>query len=432
MLRSLALQSFVISSANMLFGVMASILLSRWLGPTLRGEIQAAILWPLLLGYLGSMGMVPATLYFTSLPGANVRAILGNALAFAVIQTAAAVVLGVVIIPRVLVSQTPEVIEASQLYLAIVPLILTTRYFLTVLHGMMKIATVNWLRAIVPTGYLVGILALALADCLKLSWILGLNITLQSLLLVFLVMVMKRAGLRICRRFDQVLATRMWDYARQVQVGDFAQAINLRVDQVLIAGFLPPKHLAFYAIAVSCAAMSQALCEAVKMVVTPSVSSKRTPQEATALLELAFRKYWLVSVVGILFLAIRIPSLIPFLLGDRFQPVLLLAGLFGGAKDVLSGGAQALDSPFLCARAELVALVVTVSLLLLLLPTMGIMGAAVASAVAYMAQLVVIAHGLHQQHQIAPGALFRVQLRDVIALPVDLATAVTRLYTRNA
>jgi O-antigen/teichoic acid export membrane protein len=438
MLRTLALRTFIVSSANITFGIMTSIMLSRWLGPTQRGEVQAAMLWPILLGYLGSTGMIPATLYFTSLPGTNTTAVLGNTLGYAALQTVAASVLGYTILPLVLASQSPDIVAASRAYLSIIPLILTTRYFLTILQGRMQIAQVNWLRTIVPAGYLVGIPALKLSGSLTLPSIVGLNLALQASLLVVTVVVMRSLGIHFHFRLNMPLASKMWRYAQRVQIGDLAQAVNLRVDQLLIAGCLPPKQLAFYGIAVSCAGLSQALCEAVKMVVSPSIGNKESRQEATALLEAAFRKYWLISVLVVLVLAAGIPGIIPLLLGASFKPaimpaqVLLLAGLFVGAKDVLSGGAQALGDPSLVSRAELVALVVTVGLLILLLPQMGIMGAAISSAAAYLAQLLTIAHGLRQHHRIALRALFCVRLRDVIALPMELVGAMGKLKAGRA
>ena len=48
------------------FGLLGSILISRILGPSQRGEIAAIILWPALLLYLGSFGTYQAVIYHFS------------------------------------------------------------------------------------------------------------------------------------------------------------------------------------------------------------------------------------------------------------------------------------------------------------------------------------------------------------------------------
>jgi O-antigen/teichoic acid export membrane protein len=105
---------------------------------------------------------------------------------------------------------------------------------------------------------------------------------------------------------------------------------------------------------------------------------------------------------------------VPLIFGGRFRPavwpaeILLLASLFKGAEQVLGGGAGALGNPWLSSKANLTALVITGGLLYALLPTLGIMGAAIASAAAYLAELSVVLYGLHRTHSISTLSLFRV------------------------
>src|SRR2546428_10611264 len=54
----------------LVFGLTNSVLLSRWLGPQGRGELAAAMLWPSLLTYLSSMGLIQAITYYSALPEA--------------------------------------------------------------------------------------------------------------------------------------------------------------------------------------------------------------------------------------------------------------------------------------------------------------------------------------------------------------------------
>jgi O-antigen/teichoic acid export membrane protein len=90
--------------------------------------------------------------------------------------------------------------------------------------------------------------------------------------------------------------------------------------------------------------------------------------------------------------------------------------LFIGAKDVLAGGAQALGNPWLGSKAQLVALVVTLVLLYFLLPALGIIGAAIATAAAYATQLAMAIADLHRIHHIAPIKLFGLNAQEISSM----------------
>src|SRR5581483_7308124 len=85
--------------------------------------------------------------------------------------------------------------------------------------------------------------------------------------------------------------------------------------------------------------------------------------------------------------------------------VLVLGGAFLAAKNVLGGGLQALGSPWLASRADIIALIVTVTTLPPLLTRFGILGAAVASTLAYATQLLGVLYGLHKRQGISPRSL---------------------------
>ena len=82
---------------------------------------------------------------------------------------------------------------------------------------------------------------------------------------------------------------------------------------------------------------------------------------------------------------------------------------------MLAGGALAFGNPWLNSQAHLIAMVVTVALLSLLLPLLGIMGAAIATVIASWTQLAVVAYGLRQTHGISLIGLLRFNWTDLLA-----------------
>ncbi len=421
MFRPLIFRTLITNFALAGLNLVNSVLLSRGLGPGGRGEVAAAMLWPTLLVYLSSFGLITTITYFAALPESNPQRIFANVLTLGGLQGALAMIVGFAILPWLLTSQTATVIQASRIYLLVIPLSLLTQYGMSILQGRLLIASFNWLRLILPVGYLTGTISLMLS-----GWLTPLNIILLHLLLNFILITatlraLSRAGMRLHFAFEQPLVKQLLAYGAKLQIGGISGMANLSLDQVLMAAWLPPAHLGLYVAAVSASGLAQIFAQAVQMVLTPGITQKESPIERAAVLQGVFRRYWLLSFIVTLAIGAALPLAIPLVFGGNFKgavlpaEVLLLGVFFLGAKDVLGGGAQALGNPWLGSKAALVALVVTVALLYLLLPRLGIMGAAIATTLAYLTQLSVVAFGLRQTHGILLKGLFRFNFADLLA-----------------
>jgi len=396
-----------------------SVVLSRWLGPTGRGEIAAAMLWPTMLVYLSSMGLIMATMYFAALPESRPNSLFANATLFGIAQGTLAAIIGFAILPWVLKSQTPEVVGAGRLFLLVIPISLLTQYGVSILQGRLHISSFNWLRMILPTGYLAGTVILAIAGRLSLLGIILLHLFLNSVALIGTLIALSRAGVRLNLKPDADLAKEMLKYGGKVHVGNISGSLNLSLDQVLMAAWLPPAALGLYVAAVSSAGLSQVFSQAVQMVSTPSITQRETLSERASVLQGIFRSYWLLSFLITVAIGALLPMAIPLVFGSSFKgaiwpaEVLLAGAFFLGAQVVLAGGAQALGNPWLGSKANIGALIVTLVLLYLLLPRLGIMGAAIATAAAYLTQLIIVVSGLRSTHGIPVTGLFRIRLTDV-------------------
>jgi O-antigen/teichoic acid export membrane protein len=425
MFRSLGFQSFITNVAVLGLGMAGSVLLARWLLPTGRGEIAAAMLWPVLLTYLGSLGLIDAIVYFSAMPEAQLDAIYGTSLALAIAQSAIIVPIGFAVMPWVLASQEPGVVQASRLYLMLVPLSLMTQYGSSILQGRVLLVAVNWLRLIVPVGYLLGTVLLHFIGELTIVSIIVLHLALNAFGLLGTLLLLRQAGIGSHVRVSPILAQQMLTYGLKVQVGVVMQGANLRLDQLLMAAWVTPAQLGLYVVAVSASSLTQPLTIAVRTVIMPSIVRLEDPNMRLAYLRISFQRYWLLSLLYILPLGATFFWALPFVFGADFRSaiwpaeVLLLGSLCMGAKEVLATGARALGNPWLGSKAEIIAFVVTVVLLVLLLPKLGIMGAAIASLGAYSTSLCMIVYGIQKTNALAPHELFRINLKTVQGLVVD-------------
>jgi len=96
------LRTLITNSGVNVLGLVNAVLLARWLGPEGRGALAAAFLWPGLLTYLGSMGLIVATIYFSSLPDSRPAIILNNAFLMGLVLSAATLPICYLVMPWLL------------------------------------------------------------------------------------------------------------------------------------------------------------------------------------------------------------------------------------------------------------------------------------------------------------------------------------------
>lgn len=417
-LRLLTFQTVITNLTILAFGLATSVLLSRNLGPNGRGEIAAVMLWPILLIYIGCGGLISSTLYFAAVPDAKTELIFANSMAIAMAQSIVIMAVGFVAMPWLLASQSAYVVEASRLYLLLIPVSLTTQYCTSILQGRMKMLSFNLLRVMLQAGYLVGTLTLIVVQRLTVRHIVILHLGISLGILAASICVLLKTKIKLGLRGDWALAKEMLRYGFHVQLGDIPMLGNQRLDQIMMAAWLTPVQLGLYVAAVSSSSLGQLLATAVRMVVTPSIARRASAIERAALAQDMFRRYWALSLPSVIIIGLILPLTIPRLFGEDFRAatwvaeVLLLSTLFNGAKTVLTGAAQALGRPLLSSRAEMIGLAANVLALVVLLPTFQIMGAAIASVLTCLITLVLITRGLYLSDNISPAGLFRFRSSD--------------------
>ena len=167
-------------------------------------------------------------------------------------------------------------------------------------------------------------------------------------------------------------------------------ALNANLDQLVLSQAVPPAALGRYAIAVSCSMLPIPLVSAIGNVAFPRLASRQRVDG------LAGRMQWLgilgsacAAAAALVPLDLVAPWLIPRVFGPGYAGVVPLlwiltpAGVFLACNQVTGDMLRGRKRPLVVARAQGLAAVFTVILLVALLPVAGVYGAAIASAVAY-------------------------------------------------
>ena len=176
------------------------------------------------------------------------------------------------------------------------------------------------------------------------------------------------------------VARRLGTYGIKAYLGEVSNSLNVRLDQVLIAAFLPAQELGLYVVAVSASQLAIMVSFSIRTVLQPRLINQSDHLARQALIRSGLLQYSIAGGLISLLLAAAVPFAIPLLFGDDFQgaiaptEILIWAVYSLGFKTILAGVAQAYGDPWLASHAELIGAGVTIATLAILVPTIGIVG----------------------------------------------------------
>ncbi len=380
--------SFGASIAVQTLNVLTGVLLARTLGPHGRGELAAVLLWPSLLAALGSLGVLEALTFHAARSTARPARLLGTGLALALAQSLLCIAVGLLVIPRVLAQYDAVTVRAAYVFLAFIPLNLLTLTLMSLLNGLQRFAEFHALRLLVIGGSGAAIIALRMAD----------SLTVRNVALAYLAAnavtgaVAALLVARTIRRrpaFDARLARRLLLFGLQSHSGNVSSMMNERLDQLVISVFLAPARLGIYVTAVTLTSLTNLVGSSVATAAFPVVAKI---EDVSARRD-AVRRYLRTALGASVAVSAPLVLLAPWVIDFFFKNVyadaagvsrvLLLAAVVLSLNRVLGACLTAMGRPLDAGIGEFAALAVTLGGLALLLPLLGIMGAALVSLAAY-------------------------------------------------
>lgn len=380
---------------TLLLSLVTAAITARWLGPGGKGQLALALLIPGMLGLLLNFGMDTANVYFTGSQRLSISDLTSNSVMFALLGTLVGCLISVLLVAGrmlpVIVSGVPT--DYVLLGMLALPLSLLSTNLSSVLLGLRRIMTLNVLSVLraalaVPLVFLLvvwlekGVVGAILASLATNIFILaGTAKCLQS------------EGVTFWPRWNLRVIRSTLSYGLKGHVGSLLQFFNYRLDMLIVNAFIGPAGVGIYGASVILAELLWQLPNSVGFVIFP----KAAGTDHEAMNRFTPRVFWIVlaiSSLGAIVLAIFGKLVIRIILSDAFLAayVPLLALLPGvvllGAGKVLTNDMAGRGYPHYNSIVAGIALVITVVLDLLLIPKMGIVGAALASTVAYSATFV--------------------------------------------
>lgn len=374
-------------AASLALGFGASVALARVLGPADRGLLALMVAVGAFTLVLVGLGLPLAVQYFASRRDVDPSALLGNTLLYA--AGIAAVLVPLAWLAHESIADLASRGRGGEIWIlaaALVPITFLDWTTTNQLVGALRFVRYNALIVVSRLAYLAAIVVL-------LGFLgLGVAAALTATALMSLVML---AGslppiLRCGRpRVERALFGRMVRYGTRVQFGAIFQMANARLDVLVLQAFRPLKEVGYYVIAQTIAELVTTLALAFRTAVLPLVSRLEgdAAQDGTTIASV--RHYGILAGTAAVLNAGFGTLVILFAFGPAFHPavvpmLVLLPGIwFLGLGTMISGHLGGRGRPGTSSLLAGLAAAVTVGLDLLLIPPLGVTGAALASVVAY-------------------------------------------------
>lgn len=377
----------VTTGANLIIlaiGFGTGIVTARLLGADGRGELASIQLWPALVANVAVMGLPAAVSYYSGRCASYAAAYYTSALTSSLLVAGPLMIMTYWLLPDLLSAQSEATKHFAQLYLLFVPAGIVTGISLASLQGQFKLLLWNMLRLVAGCLWLVVVLLLTLVEAptapLVGSYYLVVVFVLAT---VYCVIVLSKTEgpITIGRR----LIKRLYGYGIPSGLASLPEQANLRMDQLLIAAWMPPRMLGLYVVATAWASSMTVISNAISYVIVPHVSRLRSRKEQGVALARIVPGSLVVSMILAGSLALATPWGIEAMFGTEFRAaipvayVLIVGGVIASVKGVMAEGLRGLGRPRAAMAGELVGFVVSTFLLCLFLKPYGILGAAVIS-----------------------------------------------------
>jgi O-antigen/teichoic acid export membrane protein len=301
-----------------LLGLTSGVLVARLLGPHGRGELAAIQTWPTLIGYFVMLGTDAAVVYFSAGQPECTGRYAGSAAMVGLVASLPLVMVAYLAMPFLLSSQAAAIVTEARFYLFVIPVValhalcayvLRARRDFTAWNALRLTPTLAWLMvvAFAWTQSWAGVRFLATAYCAALA-----------LLLAPVGLVVRR---RVGGSFlpDRGLLKPMLMYGVPCLMTNIPMILNLRMDQMVMAGLLAPEKLGLYVAAVAWAGTINPLLNAVAYVAFPEVAAKNDGAERIIFFARSTRLAALIAGLSAIVLMLLTPLGIVTFFGMKFS-----------------------------------------------------------------------------------------------------------------
>lgn len=382
-----SLQTAVVSVLIIAVNMATGIVCARYLGPDGRGDQFAMILWQGFLASMLTIGLPSSLLYQTKKSPQDASELYRTSLVLCMLLGITATAIGWLGIPFWMGGYKPEVIHFAQWTMLLSPLTLVHLVNQSALQARGDFVAYNRLRYMPQIVTLLVLVLLVLTHQLNVF-----GSSLAYMLPVFPLTIW--AGIRMLRKDSAAVrtgfsikkattASRLLRYGIGAYGIDVMVTLSMYLDQVIVVGLLSSSELGLYIVALSLARMTGIIQTSIANILFPKASGLPR-EEALALTARVFRISLWFTLLATASAGVVAPYALKLLYGPLYEGgmdvfrIVLVEVVLGGSAMVLSQAFMALGHPGKVSVLQLLGQGLTVPLLFLLVPSLGLTGAGLA------------------------------------------------------
>jgi len=334
------------------------------------------------------VGMPEALVYFSAKNNKNAGEYLASSIILALLISIPFMAICYILIPYLLSAQSKQTVNSALWYIFLIPLYVLVGLPYNPLRGIQKFGLWNILRILPTIGWL-SVLCLGFIINEKSPGFVSKAYLISLFFLIFPVNLIVKKNILGKYRPRMKYWNDLLAFGLPSAVSSLPQMLNYRLDQMIMAAFLPSYSLGLYIVGVTWANIIAPILSAIGNVIFPKVAGETSLCQQAKIFTQSIRITIIFSLfLGILLLIIT-PKALPLVFGNSFKEavsaalILVFAGIISGINLVLEEGLRGLGKPKAVLFAEISGLPITAMLLYLLLPRFGIIGAAMASLLTY-------------------------------------------------
>jgi len=361
-----------------------------------RGTIASAVLIPTIVAYGGELGLPAATGYLIGERKADAGVVVGTARSLALGFCPVLLVISVGLTLLLPIADAERGLALA--FAAFVPLSLMQRVHLAILQGGLRMRAFNAVRVVGGLAYVLALAVLPLLGAATTGGVIAALLVGNAVPAALAIGVGPRH--RPLLAWDRAIAQRLLSYGARGHLGTLSPIDSLRLDQLVLALFLPAQVLGLYVTAMTFVTANRVLGVSLGMVAFPVAA--RTPAERARapLLQLVGATLVLATIAAVLEIAFGRP-LLGFVFGREFLGayaalvVLAPASIAMNVRGVLADWLRGAGRPGIATVGEVISLAVLIPTFALLWNghVTGVSIAVLAASAVSLGAIVVLARG---------------------------------------
>lgn len=382
--------TFITRVLGSTLGIVISIIIARTLGPKGKGIYSLSILFPSLLVTLTNFGITAATIFNIGKKKYSSIKIFGNNIIFTIFISTFAILVGLMII-FLGGSKLFAGVERGYLILSLflIPFTLFFNFISHILLGLQKIKKYNIIEFLQTFSFFILIVILLIRSRLNIKAIIVayiLSFVLAGISLFFFT-IKETKGITL--KFDKEYFKNAFSFGVKIHLASIFSFLHYRIDMWLVNFFLNPIATGLYSVAVGLAEGILLFSQAVATVHFPKVASEENQKSLKEFTPRVCRNVLFITLLLITVLYISASRLIILFYSQKFLNsiypfrVLLIGLLTITGWRILANDLTARGKPLLNTYITGISVALNIILNIILIPQLGIVGAAWASTVSY-------------------------------------------------